>query len=113
MSLLMRVNRLRWQSEAFQRTVEEELRRTLRALLEELLVRQAERRTMEDEWTSVISGDRLVRFTYLDLPEGGIFMTAQIAGHDVVYSVILPPALPLSREAVERRFDYECPPISH
>jgi hypothetical protein len=41
---------------------------------------------MEDEWTKVISGDRLVKFTYLDLPEGTAFLTAQIAGHDVVYS---------------------------
>ena len=35
---------------------------------------------MEDEWTKVISGDRLVKFTYLDLPEGKAFLTAQIAG---------------------------------
>ena len=34
---------------------------------------------MEDEWTTVISGDRLVKFTYLDLPEGRAFLTAQIA----------------------------------
>ena len=32
---------------------------------------------MEDEWTSVISGDRLVKFTYLDLPTGEAFLTAQ------------------------------------
>jgi len=44
---------------------------------------------MEDEWTSVISGDRLVKFTYEDLPGGGAFLTAQIAGHAVVYSVVL------------------------
>jgi hypothetical protein len=68
---------------------------------------------MEDEWTRVISGDRLVKFTYLDLPEGAMFMTAQIAGHNVVYSIILPAELPFTREGVERRFDYECPPISH
>ena len=68
---------------------------------------------MEDEWTSVISGDRLVKFTYVDLPEGTAFLTAQIAGHDVVYSVIVRPAeQPFNREGVERRFAYECPPIS-
>ena len=68
---------------------------------------------MEDEWTSVISGDRLVKFTYLDLPTGEAFLTAQIAGHAVVYSVILRDAeQPFSRERVERHFDYECPPLS-
>ena len=44
---------------------------------------------MEDEWTRVMSGDRLVKFTCVDLPEGTSFLTPQIAGHDVVYSVIL------------------------
>ena len=39
---------------------------------------------MEDEWTKVISGERLVKFTYLDLPGGEAFLTAQIAGHNVV-----------------------------
>jgi hypothetical protein len=47
---------------------------------------------MEDEWTKVISGDRLVKFTYADLPGGEAFLTAQIAGHPVVYSVLLPHA---------------------
>jgi hypothetical protein len=42
-NILVRVQRLRQQSEAFQRTVEEDLR-TARALLEELRVRQAKRR---------------------------------------------------------------------
>ncbi len=66
---------------------------------------------MEDEWTRVMSGDRLVKFTYVDLPEG---LTAQIAGHDVVYSVILRQAEhPFSREGVERRFEYELRPISN
>ncbi len=69
---------------------------------------------MEDEWTQVISGGRLVKFTYLDLPEGKAFLTAQIAGHDVVYSVIVRHAEhPFTREGVERHFDYECPPISN
>jgi hypothetical protein len=69
---------------------------------------------MEDEWTKVISGDRLVKFTYQDLQEGGAFLTAQIAGHQVVYSVILPHAeQPLNRAGVEHHFRYECPPISN
>ncbi len=37
---------------------------------------------MEDEWTNVISGDRLVKFTYLEIAEGKAFLTAQIAGHN-------------------------------
>ena len=69
---------------------------------------------MKDEWMNLVSGDRLVKFTYLDLPEGKAFLTAQIAGHDVVYSVILQQAEhPFSREGVERHFDYECPAVSH
>jgi translation initiation factor 2 gamma subunit (eIF-2gamma) len=69
---------------------------------------------MEDEWTSVISGDRLVKFTYVDIPGGEAFLTAQIAGHAVVYSVILRQAEhPFTRAGVERHFNDECPPISH
>ena len=69
---------------------------------------------MEDQWTKVISGDRLVKFTSVDLPEGEAFLTAQIAGHDVVYSVMLRRAEhPFNREGVERHFDYECPPLSN
>jgi hypothetical protein len=69
---------------------------------------------MEDEWTKVISGDRLVKFTYLDLPGGEAFLTAQIAGHAVVYSVILRHAEhPFNREGVERHFNDECPPTSN
>jgi hypothetical protein len=69
---------------------------------------------MEDEWIKAISGDRLVKFTYLDLPEGEAFLTAQIAGHEVVHSVILRQAEhPFNREGVERRFAVECPPISN
>ena len=69
---------------------------------------------MEDEWTKVISGDRLVKFTYVDLPGGEAFLTAQIAGHHVVYSVVLPHAeQPFNRAGVEHHFRYECPPISN
>ena len=68
---------------------------------------------MKDEWTAVISGGRLVKFTYVDLPEGESFLTAQIAGHEVVYSIILKQAEhPFNRGGVERHFDYECPPVS-
>jgi hypothetical protein len=68
---------------------------------------------MQDEWTTAISGDRPVKFTYLELPEGEAFLTAQIAGHDVVYSVLLDKAeRPFSREGVERHFEHELRPSS-
>jgi hypothetical protein len=69
---------------------------------------------MEDEWIKATSGDRLVKFTYVDLPDGAAFLTAQIAGHDVVYSVVVEQAeQPFNREGVERHFCAECPPISN
>jgi hypothetical protein len=69
---------------------------------------------MRDEWMKVISGDRVAKFTYFELPEGAAFLTAQIAGHEVVYSIILEQTeRPLSRVDVERRFDYELRPISN
>jgi NADH:ubiquinone oxidoreductase subunit D len=63
---------------------------------------------MKDEWTTVISGDRFVKFTYFDLPTGQAYMTAQIAAHEVVYSIVSEQAeRPYSRVAVEDRFHYE------
>jgi hypothetical protein len=62
---------------------------------------------MQDEWTKVTSGDKLVKFTYSELPTGEAFLTAQIAGHEVVCSVILPrPEHPFSREGVESHFEH-------
>ena len=59
----------------------------------------------------MISGDRLVKFTYIDLPTGEAFMTAQIAGHEVVYSIISEQTEDFSRVGVEGRFDAELRPI--
>ncbi len=65
---------------------------------------------MNDEWRTVSSGGRVVKFTYQEFSEGLAFLTAQIAGHEVVYSVVLPHAVyPFSRQNVERHFDYEFP----
>ena len=61
---------------------------------------------MQDEWKNVSPGGQLVKFTYSELPDGTVFLTAQIAGHEVVCSVILPePELPFSREGVESHFE--------
>jgi len=69
---------------------------------------------MHDEWTTVISGDRIVKFTYFDLPTGAAFMTAQIASHEVVYSIISQETeRPFTRAGVEGRFVYELRPLSH
>jgi hypothetical protein len=61
---------------------------------------------MNDEWTKLSHSGQLVKFTYSDLPEGKVFLTAQVAGHEVVCSVILPqPELPFSHERVESHFE--------
>lgn len=62
---------------------------------------------MKDEWTHVNRVGQLVKFTYDDLPHGKAFLTAQIAGSEVVCSVILlKPKLPFSREGAESHFEH-------
>jgi hypothetical protein len=69
---------------------------------------------MTDEWTKVISGDRLVKFTYFDISAEAAFMTAQIAAHEVVYSILSEQTeQPFSRVGVEGRFLYELRPRSN
>jgi hypothetical protein len=68
---------------------------------------------MHEEWLREISGERLVKFTYVELPDGEVFMTAQIAGHEVIYSVLRQQIEPFSRDAVERHFGHELRPISN
>jgi hypothetical protein len=49
-----------------------------------------------------------VKFIYQELPANAAFITAQIAGNEVVYSIVLAKARnPLSREDVESRFQGE------
>ena len=64
---------------------------------------------MQDEaWIKTLEDGRKVKFIYLELPDQGAFITAQLAGNEVVYSVLLTKAtLPLSREDVESHFNGE------
>jgi hypothetical protein len=62
----------------------------------------------DEEWITTLNDGRKVKFIYQELPNDGAFMTAQIAGHEVVYSVVLAKAgNPLKRENVENHFKAE------
>jgi hypothetical protein len=64
---------------------------------------------MQDEaWIKILDDGRKVKFIYLELPDHGAFITAQLAGNEVVYSIVLTEArIPLSREDVESHFKGE------
>jgi hypothetical protein len=60
------------------------------------------------EWIKTLEDGRKVKFTWQELQEGGAFITAQLAGNVVVYSIVLTKAIvPLSREQVESHFKGE------
>ena len=60
------------------------------------------------EWIRGLADGRRVKFTIQELPDDGVFMTAQIEGNRVVYSIILTEAKhPLSREEIETHFEGE------
>ena len=62
----------------------------------------------DEEWIKKLEDGREVKFIYQELPEDGAFITAQIAGNEVVYSVVVAKARnPLSREDVESHFKGE------
>jgi hypothetical protein len=62
----------------------------------------------DEEWIKTVEDGRNVKFIYQELPEGGAFITAQLAGSEVVYSIVLSKARnPLSREDVESHFKGE------
>ena len=62
----------------------------------------------DEEWVKTLEDGRRVKFIYQELPEDGAFMTAQLAGNEVVYSVVLAKAKnPLTREDVESHFKAE------
>jgi hypothetical protein len=62
----------------------------------------------DEEWIKTLEDGRLVKFIYQELLEDAAFISAQIAGNEVVYSVLLTKAgNPLSREEVESHFKGE------
>jgi hypothetical protein len=62
----------------------------------------------DEEWIKKLEDGRKVKIIYQELPEDGAFITAQIAGNEVVYSVVLTKARnPLTREDVESHFNGE------
>jgi hypothetical protein len=59
----------------------------------------------DQDWIKTLEDGRKVKFIYQALPNDGAFISAQIAGNEVVYSVVLAGARnPLSREDVESHF---------
>ena len=62
----------------------------------------------DEEWSKTLQDGRKVKFIYQELPDDGAFISAQLAGNEVVYSVVLTRAgNPLSREDVESHFQSE------
>ena len=60
-----------------------------------------------DEWIRTLADGRNVKFSHDDLIEA-TFITAQIEGNEVVYSILLnKPEFKLSRSEVEGRFKSE------
>ena len=61
---------------------------------------------MSDEgWVKTLADGRQVKFSYQELPANSAFITAQVAGNEVVYSVVLTKTRnPLSRDDVESHF---------
>jgi hypothetical protein len=62
----------------------------------------------DEEWIKTLGDGRRVKFIYQELPVDSAFITAQLEGNEVVYSVVLTKAgNPLSREEVESHFKGE------
>jgi hypothetical protein len=59
----------------------------------------------DEEWVKTLADGRQVKFTYQELPLDSAFITAQVAGNEVVYSVVLTKTKnPLSRKDVASHF---------
>ena len=62
----------------------------------------------DEEWVTTLDDGRRVQFTYQELLDERKFLTAQVEGNEVVYSILLADTKsPLSREDVEGRFEGE------
>ncbi len=62
----------------------------------------------DEEWVTTLADGRRVQFTYQELLDERKFLTAQVEGNEVVYSILLADTKnPLSREDVEGRFEGE------
>jgi hypothetical protein len=62
----------------------------------------------DEDWIKTLEDGRRVKFICQELLEDGAFITAQLEGNKVVYSVVLTKAKkPLSREDVESHFKGE------
>ena len=62
----------------------------------------------DEDWIKTLEDGRRVKFIYQELPDDGAFLSAQLAGNEVVYSLVLTKAgNPLSREDVESHFKGE------
>ena len=62
----------------------------------------------DEEWIKTLADGRRVKFTIQELPDDGVFITAQIEGNKVVYSIILTKGkTTLSPGDVERHFEGE------
>lgn len=62
----------------------------------------------DEEWIKTLKDGRKVKFTCQELAEDGAFITAQIEGNKVVYSIVLArTGNPLSRQSVECQFEGE------
>jgi len=73
-----------------------------------LISPEREKEMPDEEWIKKLPDGRNVKFVYQELSEDGAFITAQIEGNEVVYSVVLSKARnPLSREDVENHFKGE------
>jgi hypothetical protein len=69
---------------------------------------RGETKMPDEEWIKILADGRRVKFTNQELLEDKAFITAQVEGNKVVYSVVLTDAKnPLSREEVESHFEGE------
>jgi hypothetical protein len=65
-------------------------------------------RMPDEEWIKTLADGRRVKFTIQELPDDGVFITAQIEGNEVVYSIVLTTGKnPLSCGDVEKHFEGE------